>query len=103
MRGRGASGRGGRGGFYRRNQRDENDPLSSSAPVGDYTDYPSDFTTLPPVFSAVPEFIMPYVTPTFYQVPFTPPARAVVEEGQIASAFVPVDEAIVTEMVKKQM
>lgn len=106
MRGRGAPlGRGGSrgGGYYRRQYRDENDPLSSSAPGGDYTDYPPEFTTLAPVFPVVPEFIMPYVTPAYYQAPFTPPACAVVEDGQIASSFVPVDQAIVTEMVKKQM
>jgi len=69
--------------------------------VGDeYADYSTDYTTLPPMYP-VTEFIMPYLfTPVF-----TPqPSGALVEETQITtSAYVPVDEAVLSDMIRKQM
>jgi hypothetical protein len=108
MRGRGGGPRPGRGGggsgFYRRNySRDDAEHQSTSSAPGDFNDYPTDFTTLP-IYPVVPEYIMPYVTPAYYQAPFVPPpAHAVVKNTQMAPAFVPVDKEVVTEMVKKQM
>jgi len=103
MRGRGGPrvtrGNGGNG-FYRRNYSREEPEQPGVSSNGDYPDFPSDFTTLP-LYPVVPEFIMPYVPP-YYQAPYVPPA-AVVKNAQIAPAFVPVDEPLIVEMVKKQM
>lgn len=95
-RGSGRGGfRGGRGGYRRYNSDD-----AHSAPNGDYHDYPSDFTTLFPVST---EFVMPYVSQTFYPVTFAPPPSAVVDDGQVKTAYVPVSEEIIIDMVKKQV
>lgn len=84
--------RGGRGGGYRRYN--SNDQDAQSAPTGDYHDYPTDFTTLFPV---TPEFIMPYVTQSYYPVSLSSPAR---ENGQQKSTE---DDPVIIALVKNQV
>ncbi len=94
--------RGGRGGgvgyrrYYANTDQDIHPSLNGEYPP----DYPADFSTLYPVN---PEFIMPYVSQTYYPVTYAPPPNAVLEDGQLKSAYVPVEESIVIDMVKKQV
>jgi hypothetical protein len=104
---RGGGGRGyrgsGRGGYRRYNSNGED---AHSTPNGEFHDFPADFTTLPSMYPVTPEFIMPYVSApqAFYPVTFVPPpASAVVDDAQLNAAFVPVDEAVVVDMVRKQV
>ncbi|CAL8132562.1 unnamed protein product [Orchesella dallaii] len=88
-------------------------PLSPAAvPVvngENYADFPSDFTTLVPMYPAVTEFVMPYVwngyMPSAAPAATVPAAAAVVQDAQIASAFgpPPVDNIIIAELVRKQI
>lgn len=89
--------RGGRGGVRRYNSADQE---GHSVPNGTFHDYPAEFTTLYPV---PPDFAMPYVTPAFYPVPFAPPPAAIMEDAQVKSGYVSVDETVIGDMVRKQV
>ncbi|ODN01605.1 La-related protein 1 [Orchesella cincta] len=98
MRGGGYRGRGGsRGGMRRHNNNVSRNSLNMingidvlAATAGaDFTDYPPDFTTLTPMYPAVSEFIMPYVTNGYFPTPFSPPP-VLVEHEPIPIAVNPV-------------
>lgn len=56
-------------------------PYELLSPTGgppDFADFAPDFT-ITPMYPAVSEFIMPYVTNGYFPTPFTPPAGVIVE------------------------
>ncbi|ODM93557.1 La-related protein 1 [Orchesella cincta] len=84
-------------------------PVVVNGQEENYADFPSDFTTLVPMYPAVTEFVMPYVwngyLPTAAPPATAPAAAAVVKDAQVASAYgpPPVDKIIIAEMVRKQI
>jgi hypothetical protein len=70
-----------------------------------FEDYPAYYTTLPPLYPMT-EFVMPYTNDAFYSTNFSPPLGTAVvadDDAQLVAGYVPVDDAVLLEMVRKQM